>query len=399
MNKLKNQDKLPSQTIVNPKENVSVVTLRNKKELLQNPCEISCGHNENADLETESTVPKSDNKSTPTPASTELDTWIIKPPFPEKLAKSKKEKEEKEILKRFHKVEINITLLDTIKQVPRCEKFLKELCTKKKKLVDYQKVCMDKNISAVFQIKLPTKCKDQEMGVVIQLADYSIIYPNGVLEDVLVQVDNFIFPADFYVVPMEDNKSSDSFDILLGRPFLSTARTKINVYDGTLTMEFDGKVIKFNIYDNEKYLSNISNVCRIDVGKPLVQQVLKLEYGYELNTKFCENFEESSSMNIKKNFDCLKELVYELKANKPLHHIASIEQSTNIHTKFLPSIVQEIKVEHKLLSGQPPPFINENRTSYSLKLPFQQVFLKPFYKGFKVEPIKEITFNDPIPNI
>ena len=66
----------------------------------------------------------------------------------------------------------------------------------------------------------------KETGVVIQLADRSIVYPEGVLEDVLVQVNGLIFPAHFFVLDMEDDKSSNSSDILLGRPFLSTARTK-----------------------------------------------------------------------------------------------------------------------------------------------------------------------------
>ncbi|XP_043811576.1 uncharacterized protein LOC110612714 [Manihot esculenta] len=446
VNKLENQGKLPSQTTVNPKQNVCAVTLRSEKELQDdphqasrshdNPHQVSRGHNRSTNLETKMIVPEQD-KSASAPEQSE--PLIIKPPFPQRLARSKQEKEEKEVLETFRKVEVNIPLLDAIKQVPRYAKFLKELCTNKKKLVGYQKVCMGENVSAVFQNKMPTKCKDQcmfaipvkignigvkkamcdlgasinimplsvfqslnagplkETGVVIQLADHSIVYPDGVLENVLVQVDNLIFPADFYVISMEDNKSSNSFDILLGRPFLSTARTKINVYDDILTMEFDGEIIEFNVYDDVKHPNNVYSVCRVDASKPLVQQVLKLEYGDELNTKLCENFGKSNSMNMKENFDYLKEVVYELKANKSLHHIASIEEPPNIHTKFSASIVQGIKVEHKSLPGQPPPFINENRTSHSLKLPFEQVFLKSFYKGFKVEPAKEITFSYPTP--
>ena len=34
-------------------------------------------------------------------------------------------------------------------------------------------------------------------NVIIQLADRSNVYPRGLLEDVLVQVDRLIFPADF----------------------------------------------------------------------------------------------------------------------------------------------------------------------------------------------------------
>ncbi|TQD69666.1 hypothetical protein C1H46_044801 [Malus baccata] len=75
-------------------------------------------------------------------------------------------------------------------------------------------------------------------GVIIQLADRSNAYPKGVLEDVLVQVGNLIFPADFYVLDMEDSPHSTPLPILLGRPFMKTARTKIDVFKGTLTMEF-----------------------------------------------------------------------------------------------------------------------------------------------------------------
>ncbi|KAG8655664.1 hypothetical protein MANES_04G060150v8 [Manihot esculenta] len=92
---------------------------------------------------------------------------------------------------------------------------------------------------------------------------------------------------------------------------------------------------------------------------------------------------DHSSMNMKEIFYCLKVVVYELKVNKPLHHTASIEKSPKIHIKFSPFIVQGIKVKPKSLPGQPPLFINKNRTLYSLKLPFQQIFLKLFYKGFK----------------
>ena len=39
----------------------------------------------------------------------------------------------------------------------------------------------------------------KQTGVTLQLADRSIVYPKGVLEDVLVQVGRLIFPVDFFV--------------------------------------------------------------------------------------------------------------------------------------------------------------------------------------------------------
>ncbi|XP_048235667.1 uncharacterized protein LOC125371179 [Ricinus communis] len=55
---------------------------------------------------------------------------------------------------------------------------------------------------------------------------------------------------------MDGNSSSKSASILLGRPFMKTAKTKINVNEGTLSVEFDGEIVKFNIFDAMKYPNN-----------------------------------------------------------------------------------------------------------------------------------------------
>ncbi|KAM1125249.1 hypothetical protein ACFX2B_040071 [Malus domestica] len=115
-------------------------------------------------------------------------------------------------------------------------------------------VKVGENVSTILQRKLPPKCKDpgsftipcvigelKNDSVIIQLADRSNAYPKGVLEDVLVQVNHLIFPADFYVLEMDESDHAPSLPILLGRPFMKTARMKIDVFNGTLTMEFDGK--------------------------------------------------------------------------------------------------------------------------------------------------------------
>ena len=55
---------------------------------------------------------------------------------------------------------MNIPLLDAIKQVPRYARFLKELCTTKRRLRGGEKISVGENVSAVIQCKLPLKCKD-----------------------------------------------------------------------------------------------------------------------------------------------------------------------------------------------------------------------------------------------
>ncbi|RDX98334.1 hypothetical protein CR513_18763, partial [Mucuna pruriens] len=63
----------------------------------------------------------------------------------------------------------------------------------------------------------------------IQLANRSIVQPLGVLEDVLL-----IFPADFYVLDMEDETLGKGSTLILGQPFLMTARTKIDEQEDKL---------------------------------------------------------------------------------------------------------------------------------------------------------------------
>ncbi|RDX96360.1 hypothetical protein CR513_20991, partial [Mucuna pruriens] len=76
-------------------------------------------------------------------------------------------------------------------------------------------------------------------SIVIQLANKSIAHSLGILEDVLVQVSDMIFPTNFYVLDMKDEFSSKGPTLILGRPFLKTSKTKIDVHARTLSLEFD----------------------------------------------------------------------------------------------------------------------------------------------------------------
>ena len=114
----------------------------------------------------------------------------------------------------------------------------------------------------------------EETGIIIQLADRSNAYLKEVMEDVedvLVQVNELVFPADFYILEMDDESSPNPTPILLGRPFLKIARTKIDVHDGTLTMEFDGEVIRFNIFEAMRYPSEVHYVFAIDDINTLIK--------------------------------------------------------------------------------------------------------------------------------
>ncbi|RDX92276.1 hypothetical protein CR513_25623, partial [Mucuna pruriens] len=94
----------------------------------------------------------------------------------------------------------------------------------------------------------------------------------GVLEDVLVQVNELIFPADFYVLDMEDETSGKESTLILGRPFLMTARTKIDVHAGTFLMEFGDTLLQFNIFEAMKHPAEDHSLFGIDVIEELVEE-------------------------------------------------------------------------------------------------------------------------------
>ncbi|KAK4731676.1 hypothetical protein R3W88_024664 [Solanum pinnatisectum] len=81
--------------------------------------------------------------------------------------------------------------------------------------------------------------------IILQLADRSVSRPEGVVEDVLVQVGSLIFPVDFVVLNFEPDPE---VSFILGRPFLATGRAMIDVAAGQLTMRAHDKVEVFDVY-------------------------------------------------------------------------------------------------------------------------------------------------------
>ncbi|TQE07452.1 hypothetical protein C1H46_006929 [Malus baccata] len=81
---------------------------------------------------------------------------------------------------------------------------------------------------------------------IIQLADRSITYPRGVIKDVIVKVDNLYLPTDFMVLDMDEDLTTT---IILGRPFLATARTLIDVEAGTLTFRVEDQTVVFRLFE------------------------------------------------------------------------------------------------------------------------------------------------------
>ncbi|KAL1553746.1 hypothetical protein AAHA92_14379 [Salvia divinorum] len=114
--------------------------------------------------------------------------------------------------------------------------------------------------------------------VVIQLADRSCINPVGVLENMIVKVHDFLYPADFHVIRMSEDVSAESSGVLLGRPFLRTAKTLIDVYEGTICLDYHGEKYTFSINEAMKKPMDEENLHNVDVITPLVQEYLEEEF-------------------------------------------------------------------------------------------------------------------------
>ncbi|KAF7842415.1 uncharacterized protein G2W53_004713 [Senna tora] len=101
--------------------------------------------------------------------------------------------------------------------------------------------------------------------IMLQMADRSIAYPRGIIENVLVKVDKLILPADFIVLDYEEDKN---VPIILGRPFLATRRTIIDVQKGELTMRVQDQEddeLKYHLIDpNEVFKYPYAETCDVD---------------------------------------------------------------------------------------------------------------------------------------
>ena len=80
--------------------------------------------------------------------------------------------------------------------------------------------------------------------ITLQMADRSMVKPEGVLEDVLVTVGKFVFPIDLIILAME---ADSQVPLLLGRPFLATGAALIDMQKGVLTLRVGEEAAAFNL--------------------------------------------------------------------------------------------------------------------------------------------------------
>ncbi|XP_022877997.1 uncharacterized protein LOC111395986 isoform X1 [Olea europaea var. sylvestris] len=172
--------------------------------------------------------------------------------FPQRLHKQKLDAQLGKFLEVFKKLHINILFADTLAQMLSYAKFMKDILSNKRKLEEHETVMLTEECSAILQKKKLRLGEAKATTVSLQLADRSIKYHRGVIEDVLVKMDKFIFSADFIILDM---KEDHDIPIILGRPFLATGRALIDVQEGQLILRVQDEKVIFNILKAIKYPS------------------------------------------------------------------------------------------------------------------------------------------------
>jgi hypothetical protein len=241
--------------------------------------------------------------------------YVPKAPFPKRLREStqfgKQGEKIQDMLEIFKQVKINIPLLDAIKQIPSYSKFLKDLCTQKRKTKNHtpKKVMLTEQVSSLLKHSIPPKFKDPgaptisctigdhkigkaliDLGamylqvglgelmpttVILQLADRSVKKPRGIIEDVIIQVDKFYFPVDFIVLYTKPVPNPDKMiPNILGLPFLATTNACINCRTGIMEIAFGNMKVKLNIFNAFQQPSDTVECSFVDLIDESVEELL-----------------------------------------------------------------------------------------------------------------------------
>ncbi|GJR63527.1 reverse transcriptase domain-containing protein [Tanacetum coccineum] len=276
-----NPGTIPSQTVTNPHQQINAITIRSgktleepstplvpttvisipKKEPKLNP-ETSTEKVKNLDVEnTAHVLPPGEEDSIfmeilkpkakktvnfdPNPNS-----YQSKLPYPERMKVREHDKPSAQysrFLKMFKQIRLEIGLKDALVKMPKFNKWLSSLLRNKEKLEEIAITTVNAECSAIIMNKVPEKLEDpgkfsfHKLGLealtptrmTLELANRSISHPMGIAEDVVVRVDGFTFLADFVVVNFEPDPR---VPIILGRPFLRTAKALIDLYKEKLTL-------------------------------------------------------------------------------------------------------------------------------------------------------------------
>ncbi|GJY11002.1 reverse transcriptase domain-containing protein [Tanacetum coccineum] len=323
---------LPSNTIANPKGDVKAITTRSGVSYNGPQTSSPPKETENEPEVTKDTVQPSTENIQPPVVQTndQIGEPVVVPktkptlPYPSRANKEKfREKDDllaSKFMEIFRNLHFELSFADALLHMPKFAPMFRKLLNDKDKIIELTKTPVNENCSAVILKKFPEKlgdpgrflipCDFPEMNeclaladlgasinlmplsiwkelslpaltktrMILELADRTISTPTGIAEDVFVKVGTFFFPADFVVV---DYVADPRAPLILGRPFLRTARALIDVHGEQMTLRHDDQSVTFKVGDTKTFSYNIiESVNRVDVidiaCEEYVQEVLEI---------------------------------------------------------------------------------------------------------------------------
>ncbi|GKD74470.1 reverse transcriptase domain-containing protein [Tanacetum coccineum] len=223
-------------------------------------------------------------------------------PYPSRLVKEKLRKKDDILASKFMEIfrdlHFELSFADALIHMPKFAPMFKKLLNNKDKIIELTKIPLNENRLAMLLKKLPEKlgdpgrflipCEFSGMNVcnaladlgasinlmplsiwkklylpnltptrmTLELADRSVTRPKGLAEDVFVKVGKFHFHTDFVVVDFE---ADPRVPLILGRSFLRTIRTLIDVYEGELILRDGNEQIVFHVDGTSKHPQKHAN--------------------------------------------------------------------------------------------------------------------------------------------
>ncbi|XP_075080322.1 uncharacterized protein LOC142165843 [Nicotiana tabacum] len=223
-------------------------------------------------------------------------------PFPQRLAKQKKEDQYRKFMEML--IQLNISLMNALREMSGYAKMMKNLMSRKFDFQDLSTVTLTQTCSAVVTRPMAQKMsdpgsfnilctigsyafakalcdlgasinlmplaiytklgigRDRPTSMLLQLAYRTVKRPTGILDDVLVQVGKFVFPTNFVIL---DCQVDGEIPIIMGRPFLATGRALIDCETGELKMRLNDKKVIFNVQQSMRRPSEYANYSLVDV--------------------------------------------------------------------------------------------------------------------------------------
>nr|GEY35787.1 hypothetical protein [Tanacetum cinerariifolium] len=274
---------LPSNTETNPNAHVNAITTRSGKQTTDPPFLTNENVVKPVNQEKNNKV-KSQSSSSTTHVKTPLKLYEPKLPYPGRYRKENEAEQYGKFLDLFKQLHINLPFVKALSQMPKYAKFLKDLLTNKKKLDDLSTVTMSEEYLGASINLMPYSMyakvglgESKPTRMAIQLADRSIKYPRGIMENVLVKVDRFVFLVDFVILEMdEDSKVPLILEVIF----------------------YIDKSIKYPKQDDTLYY--------VDTSEPLVEENIQGIFKKDL---FETNFiREDMNMNSEENDSSEKEI-------------------------------------------------------------------------------------------